>query len=148
MVQKYQIIYITSPRVPIFFVCEPLGKTKNFGHVSKMSVSIFFWLMRFSWPLHQIFHQEWNEMPILVVGDGGSRNVISIVKSTYPMYRKPTCDASQKGNIRETTVLFSSDWLKITFILRIRSVTMLWRDERVVSLEKMRNVVFQGVTNV
>ncbi len=46
-------------------------------------------------------------------------------------------------------MLLSSDWSKITFTSRIWSVVELWRGQRLVSLEKkMRNVVFERITNV
>ncbi len=67
----------------------------------------------------------------------------------FPMCKKATWDASQKGSKR-TTALLSSDRLKITFIFRIRSVARLWRGrQKLASLEKkMRNVVFESVTKV
>ncbi len=54
-----------------------------------------------------------------------------------------------KRVVRVTTGLLSSDWSKITFIFRIRSVAGLCRGQRYVSLKKkMRNVLFQKITYV
>ncbi len=51
-----------------------------------------------------------------------------------------------KRVVRDTSRLLSSDWLKITFIFCIWCVARLWRGQRLVSLEKVRNV-FESVTD-
>ncbi len=66
----------------------------------------------------------------------------------YPMCKKPICDLSPKGSKR-TIGLASYGRSKITLIFRIWCVARLWRDQRLVSLEKkMRNVVFKSTNNV
>ncbi len=63
------------------------------------------------------------------------------------MCKKLTCDALLNGNKRHNWFSFFY-WSKITFIFRIWSVARLWQDQRFISLEKIRNVVFESVTNV
>ncbi len=49
-----------------------------------------------------------------------------------------------KRVVGDTTGLLSSNWSKITFIFRIRSVARLWRGQRLISLEKkMKNTVLK-----
>ncbi len=63
------------------------------------------------------------------------------------MYKNVTCDTSQKGS--KEYKLLSSDWSKITFIFRMRSVARFCWGQTLVSLEKkMKNFVFERVTNV
>ncbi len=66
------------------------------------------------------------------------------------MCKKPTYDASQKGSKRHNWVIFF--WLVEIYIYssypKIPSVARLWRGQRLVRLETIRNIVFESVTNL
>ncbi len=53
-----------------------------------------------------------------------------------------------KRVVRDTVGVFSSDWSKITFVFRKRSVARLWWSQRLVSLEKKMRNVFESIINV